>query len=200
MGEYSVITVAWQYGSGGEKIAAHLAARLGVPCYAEVGGEKTEPSLQTSGREQGEWLYLLSTGTENGVSANILPPLPAGEDRFFASCERIRHMAARGPCVIASDLGEFVLRAQKDRVSIFICADRQYRRRAVEQEEALSAAEALGRLEKADRRQRSTYGFYTGERWDVLDRYSLCISASAMEEADAVALIEGMIRRGDKRE
>ena len=195
MDEYSVITVAWQYGSGGERLAVRLAERLGIPCYVKESGDVSD-DWQISGQERGEWLYLLATGTEHGVCSSVAPPLPAGEDRFFVSCEMIRRTAARGPCVIASELGEFALRERKDRISIFICADRGYRRRTIERDEGLSSAEAVGRLEKADRRQRSEYGFYTGERWDALDRYALCVNASALGEERTVALMEDVIKRG----
>lgn len=74
-----------------------------------------------------------------------------------------------------------------------VCSCTQIRCAFISEQLHLSKKEAKNKLEETDKHRRDYYEYYTGNRWDDLDNYDLCIDSDKMTIDGAVALIRSCI-------
>ena len=126
-----IIAINRQYGSGGKEIGTKVAKDLGIPIYDQ---EIPEMAAQKSGirkdyfekvdeKPTDSFLYALAMNTfsMNGT-VNPFDHTLSSDRLFNIQAEVVKDMAKQGPCVIIGRCGEYILRDEPNRISIYICS------------------------------------------------------------------------------
>lgn len=201
-----VITVGRELGSGGKSVAEALARELGVAVYdrrliemaAEESGFDRSIFEQADERTSRGWMsallsYLRSPFT--GADAASQSPL-SGESLFRIQSDVIRGLAERESCVFVGRCADYILRDHPRPVSLFVTADRADRVERLCASQRIAPAEAGRRIDAADSRRASYYGYFTGRTWGAASSYDLCVNTSRLGiDATVRCLLEYVDRR-----
>ena len=90
---------------------------------------------------------------------------------------------------------DYVLRDNPARLSIFVYADIEARKKRVAARHDITESAAIDVINKTDRRRASYYNFYTGGKWGKYDNYHLAIDSSILGIEGTAAVIAEMARR-----
>lgn len=198
-----IITIARQYGSGGREIGERVAELLGIDKYdrefvtlaAEQEGKYSEEALEkVDERTTSSLLYTLALGSNTfGIHAGA-HFLPLNDKLFVIQSQLIRSLAEKGSSVMIGRCADYVLREDPARLSVFIYADIDSRKKRVAARHELSEDRALDLINKTDRRRASYYNFYTGGKWGKYDNYHLAINSTVLGIEGTAQLIANMAR------
>ena len=198
-----IITIARQYGSGGREIGERVAELLGIDKYdrefvtlaAEQEGKYSEEALEkVDERTTSSLLYTLALGSNTfGINAGA-HFLPLNDKLFVIQSQLIRSLAEKGSSVMIGRCADYVLREDPARLSVFIYADIDSRKKRVAARHELSEDRALDLINKTDRRRASYYNFYTGGKWGKYDNYHLAINSTVLGIEGTAQLIANMAR------
>lgn len=199
----TIITIARQYGSGGREIGERVAELLGISKYDKefvtMAAEK-ENALDPHALEKvderatSSLLYTLAMGSNMFHSPHISPALPLNDRLFAIQCSIIRSLAEEKSCVMIGRCADYVLRENPDRLSVFIYADIDARKKRVAERHGVKESEALDIINKTDRRRASYYNFYTGNKWGKYDNYHIAINSTVLGIEGTARLIADMAR------
>ena len=187
MAEKIIITIARQYGSGGREIGEKVAALLNIPCYdrelitMSAQNENINPEVAERADEvaANSLLYTLAVGSNAfGAAHHFGYSMPINDRLFVLQSDLIRRLAEKESCVIVGRCADYVLRENPDRLSVFIYADLEDRKKRVAARHDMSESKALDLINKTDRRRASYYNFYTGSKWGRYDNYHLALNSS----------------------
>ena len=183
-----VITIARQYGSEGHRIGEKVAAHLGIPFYdkelislaAQKSGYHPDALRQADEKAAGSLLYTLATGASalGGMMGHY--DIPINDKLFIVQNDIIKELAEKEQCVIIGRCGDYALRNFDNKLTIFIYGDVKERIRHIAELEGVSEDAAENMVAKEDKRRASYYNFYTGLKWGVPERYSLCLNSSVL--------------------
>ena len=206
----TIVTIARQYGSGGREIGERVAELLGIPKYDKefvTMAAEQESTLDPRALEKvderatSSLLYTLAMGSNMFHTPHISPALPLNDRLFAIQCSIIRNLAEEHSCVMIGRCADYVLRENPDRLSIFIYADIDARKKRVAERHNVKESEAIDIINKTDRRRASYYNFYTGNKWGKYDNYHIAINSTVLGIEGTARLIADMARlRGTAEE
>ncbi len=202
MNKRIIITIDRQYGSGGRDIGEQLAKELGIPFYNE---QITEMAAKESGMSKDVFdkvdetaasslLYSVVTGAY--MFGNHMPTaldLPINDKLFIAQTDVIKKIALEGSCVIVGRCADYILRDDKDLVSLFIYADKEVRMKRAVENYGLAQNKVESSINKKDKKRGSYYNYYSGEKWGNSVNYNLCIDSGMLGVAGSAAVIKTFI-------
>jgi len=172
-----IITIAREYGSGGSQVGSQLARELGVPFYdkesivsltAIKSGFTEDAVKNVEEKKPSSFLYnLYMTTTE----------LPIPDQVFLAQSQVIREAADQGSCVIVGRCGDYVLRNDKDMLSVFIHASVEDRVSRIQNDYGVKADDPVVLLKRIDRQRGSYYRHFTQRNWGHAKNYHLCVDS-----------------------
>ena len=90
---------------------------------------------------------------------------------------------------------DYVLRDHPDRLSVFIYADLDTRKKRVAERHDIKESEAIDIINKTDRRRASYYNFYTGNKWGKFDNYDMAINSSTFGVEETAKLIAAAVEK-----
>ena len=200
----AIITIARQYGSGGREIGERVAELLGIVKYDKefvtMAAEK-ESALDAQALEKvderatSSLLYTLAMGSNLFHTPHASPALPLNDKLFAIQCSIIRSVAEKDEsCVMIGRCADYVLREHPNRLSVFIYADLDARKKRVAERHNVKESEALDLINKTDRRRASYYNFYTGNKWGKYDNYHIAINSAVLGIEGTAQLIADMAR------
>lgn len=193
-----IITIARQFGSGGRAIGEALADKLGIKCYdrelisiaAKESGVDPEVFNSVDEKAANSLLYSLSMGLFSFGSSYDAGNLPVNDRLYLLQHKIIKKIAQEGPCVFVGRCADYILRDRGDVVSIYICADLDYRiKRAVEQKE-INENKAEQAVLKTDKSRANYYNYYSGKKWGQPENYDFCLNRTRLNDEQAVKVIE----------
>ena len=198
-----VITIARQYGSEGHTIGEQLAKRLGVPFYdkelidlaAQKSGYHPDALKRADEKAAGSLLYTLATGATSLGSMIGHYDIPINDKLFIVQNDVIKELAEKGQCVIIGRCGDYALRNFDNKVTVFICGDAETRVKHICDTLGVTKDAAESMIAKEDKRRASYYNFYTGQKWGVPDRYTLCLNSSVLGVEGCVDVIADVVAR-----
>lgn len=206
----TIITIARQYGSGGREIGERVAELLGIPKYDKefvTMAAEQESALDPRALEKvderatSSLLYTLAMGSNMFHTPHISPALPLNDRLFAIQCSIIRNLAEEHSCVMIGRCADYVLRENPDRLSVFIYADIDARKKRVAERHNVKESEAIDIINKTDRRRASYYNFYTGNKWGKYDNYHIAINSTVLGIEGTARLIADMAKiRGTEEE
>jgi cytidylate kinase len=182
-----VIVVGRQLGSGGRDIAKMLANDFNCKfCDREL--------LNLAAKESGfsekffeqydEHKYFLRSVFHLHVphvsEGNFYDDNLSEESLFKFQSDAIRKAADESSCVFVGRCADYVLRDNKDLVSIFISADTENRLKRVCERCQCDSATARKTISNCDSNRASYYNYYTGRKWGAAESYDLCINSGVL--------------------
>jgi CMP/dCMP kinase len=202
MSTLPVITISRQYGSGGRQIGKQLAEALQIPFYdnelitlaAQESGFDKKMFEDADKAAYSSLLFSLSMYGGSVASAGGKFAMPLPDRVYLIQSDLIRKLAGEGPCVIVGRCADYILRKEKNCLSVFLRAPQADRvRRAVDEygDDLNSAAEKLAKL---DKKRSVYYAHYTGDQWGASSHYDLILNTSAFGIDGTVSLIEAAAR------
>ena len=198
-----VITIARQYGCEGHRVGEKVAEILGIPFYdkelislaAEKSGYHPEALRQADEKAAGSLLYTLATGagTLGGMMRHYDSPI--NDKLFIVQNDIIKELAEKEQCVIIGRCGDYALRDFENKVTVFIYGDLADRVRHISEVNQVSVSAAESLVAKEDKRRASYYNFYTGLKWGVPERYSICLNSSLLGIDGCAEMIVDLVNR-----
>lgn len=196
-----IITIARQSGSGGHEIGERLAKKLNIPLHDRNLVEKAVEELKLDKSESGsvdekvlsDYISNFVTGYQ-GLFGMDRPYYMAeyggtvSEQMYKTQSQIIRELADQGPCVIVGRCADYVLRKRDDVLSVFICADEDYRIERMMKVRDMNRERAAHTIKTTDKSRSTYYNVYTEKKWDASDNYDMILNVSRLG-ADAVVEI-----------
>lgn len=197
-----IITVSRQFGSGGRELGRRLAEELKIEYYdKEIVTEIAEHTALSEDyvKEIIECtphnLYPITVGHSFAYLES--PAFQNTQSVYKAQKEIILSLAEKSDCVIVGRCADFILR-DKDPYRIFVYADiesrmARCRSRSTKAEEYDDKA-LKKMINKIDKNRRSYYEFYTGNKWDDISNYNMCINTTDTDIKEFVSVIAKMFK------
>lgn len=192
-----VITVARGFGSGGRTIGKLLAQRLDIAYYNDelikLASEESGINLELFGkadervkaslfkrynRSYGEW--TISPDSDRFVSDDNL---------FNYQAKIIRELADKSSCVIIGRCADYILRGRDNVSRIFVYADESACISRVTELYGMLPDEAEKKIAAIDKARASYYKYYTGNEWDSVHNFDLCLNTSGISFEKATDII-----------
>lgn len=184
MSKKIIITISRQYGSAGRIIGQRLAAELDISFYDREFLEDITKKLGVSSDffkedNRGEdGMYNVSRTRLNPLSTVM--SLSVNLEVYESAASLIRSIARRESAVIVGRCADYVLKDEKNVLSLFLYAEKQDRiRRGIELYH-IDAKHAQETMERFDRKRARFYEYYTDRKWGALSNYDMMINTSRM--------------------
>ena len=195
-----LISISWEFGSGGYEIARELAQRLHIQFY---GNEELIPE---EARESGlpeSYIHGLEHSMSNGIlhdfmnasyaMNNALTPL---EQLFAARVKIIRNIAAaEESALLVGRCSDYILYDDPNNFRIFIHAPTTKRIQFVSAKEQLSEDQVRSQLESTDAARARYYEQFTGREWGNTKYYNLALDTNLFGIEGSLQVIENAIRQ-----
>ena len=178
-----IITVDWEFGSGGDQLARDLAEKIGAKVYSNdelVSMEIEESGLPERFVTEHEKLMRHSAFYDYAAYAyRIQQNLDPLDELYAAQVEVIRRIAATEQCaIIFGHCGNHILRDDPNCFKIFIHAETSGRLKR-SKEHYKTDDEAAKRAIAATDHSRAKYHYdFTGEMWGQAKYYDLSFSTT----------------------
>ncbi len=194
----TIITIARQYGASGRFTGELLSKKLGIPCYdrelitmaVDKSGFKEEFIESYDEKAQSSLLYTLAVGSvDYGTPVPLAYNMPVSDKLFIMQSNIIRDLADKSSCIIVGRCADYVLRENKNRVSVYLKASMPVRAERVAKRHDISPDKAQDMCIKTDRRRASYYSHYTGQKWGRADLYDLIIDTTKIGAEGASEVI-----------
>ena len=186
-GKKIIITISREYGSGGRYVGKLLAEDLGIIFY-----DKNIISL--AAKESGlseEYINNIDQKKKNGTYQNN------NDDRLFITESKvINKIANNNSCIIVGRCADYILRNNKNVISIFLYSDNNSKVARAVKYYGLSKDKALKEITKINKERAKHYKFYTNRDWLDFNNYDLCLNVDQLGIENTVKLIKEYI---DKR-
>lgn len=204
-----IVTIARQYGSGGDEVGQRLADISGYKFYdkdliilaAQKSGYSTDALRNVDEKAANSLLYTLALGSAAYNHGIEHVNLPINDKLFVIQSEIIKDIAKKDEgAVIVGRCADYVLSGSPNLVRIFLCADFDVRVKSVMKQEGVSEAQAKDMIVKTDKRRGNYYSYYTGDKWGKAEKYDLVISTSTIGIAGAADLIYSYLQMLDAKE
>jgi len=200
-----VVTISRQLGSGGASVGERLASRTGIFFIDREILQRAAQSLKAEEEEiaarderrSSFWDRLLESCAVSLSDVYLPQKVTVIPDRelYEAQSEIIRRIAGECSAVIVGRGGFHVLREHPRHVSVFLHADRAFRRERVARRLGVSAAEADKLIEKSDHDRSRYIRALTGRDWCDARRYQLSIDTGEITLDTTVEIVLSVMKQ-----
>lgn len=177
-----IITISREFGSGGRFIGEEVAKKLGVAYYdRDIIGQIAEQSglspeyIQENAElspKKGLFSYAFSGRDITGKSV---------EDVVYeAQTKIIMEIAEKESCVIIGRNADFILRDRDDVLNVFIHGNMPEKVQRICKLYHVTEEDAVNLINDTDKRRRTNYNFYTGQKWGMAGNYTLSLNSSVL--------------------
>lgn len=203
-----LISIGRSYGSGGLSFAHALHDSLGIPLFDKNILDKT--ASQSNIRKE----LLEEVDETNGISIpyvcsssfpfsssffSYTSDYLSNENLFSKQAETIHLIAQKGSAIFVGRCSDYVLRDDPCLRSIFVTDRPEVRVETISKRLNIPTEEAKEWMEKADKRRREYYNFYTSRHWGQADNYDICIQLSTIGMECAVQMVREWILSSSDR-
>ena len=180
-----IITIARQHGSMGKQIGMMVAEKLGVPCYTK---ELTALAASQSGLAS----EFIEDVDENHASLihQLYCSKTVEAQAVIAQEKIINRIADQGSCVIVGRAADYVLKDRDNVLSLFLYAPQSTRIRNIMEMYGDSDVDAYEQMIRSDKARAAYKERISGEAWEDMNQYDLCISTEAGKEEVAERLYQ----------
>lgn len=194
-----VITIARGFGSGGKAIGGMIAQELGIPCYdkqlldmaSEYSGINKQLFAETDEKLRGNFITKLLAKTPYTY---VVQPndkeFTSDINLFNIQSEIIREMAKTESFVVIGKCADYVLKDQKNVVSIFVDAPEKDCIETVCDRMQVPEKKAIELIHKTDKYRADYYRYYThGRDWKNPSNYDLILNSKRVGWDHCVRLV-----------
>ena len=200
--ENYVITIARGFGSGGKDIAERLSKVLQIPCYEKeiltMASEQSGLSEnlfnladeKMRGSQLAKLVKKLSHLRASGVEA-VEKEFVSDEELYSIQVEIIKKLAETQSCIIVGKCADYILKNNKNVISLYIEAPRAYCVQSVMDKMQVSKERANELIKKTDKYRAEYYKFYTGGNyWTNPVNYDLTLNSDRIGRENCVKIIK----------
>ncbi|MBR5730746.1 MAG: cytidylate kinase-like family protein, partial [Firmicutes bacterium] len=195
-----IVTLDWEFGSGGYALAYDLAEKIGAKVYSNdelVSMEIAESGLPERFMTEHEKLMRHSALYDYSTYAYMIQQTLDPLDELYAAQVRVlRRIAQEEKCaVILGHCGNYILRDDPNCFKVFVHAERKDRVERSERQHKLSEEEAERAMHATNRSRSKYHQDFTGEMWGQACYYDLSLSLSAFNRENSSSLVADAIER-----
>lgn len=189
-----IISISREYGSGGHKIARHLAERFELPIYDhnlldEIVAGKNMNKDKLAKYDEAPRVKVASRSVR-GFSNS--PEDAVAEMQF----KFLKDKATSGESfVIVGRCSESVLKEFEGLVPIFVIADKDFKINRVMTERHFTEKEAIAAIARHDKKRKAYHNHFAEGKWGDSRHYDMCINSSKLGLEGTIDLLEGYIRK-----
>ncbi|MDH8700997.1 cytidylate kinase [Dysgonomonadaceae bacterium PH5-43] len=180
-----IITIGRELGSGGKLLGEMLSKELNIPCYDKelialaskesgLGTEFFEKADEKSSHSIFGSLFGSRSGFIGDSSNNYL----SNETLFKIQSDVIKNLAEKSSCIFVGRCADYILRDNKNLLSIFVSANLDNRINTISQNNNISKTEAQTLIEQTDKKRANYYNYFSNKTWGMAASYDLCFNSS----------------------
>ena len=200
--EKCVITIARGFGSGGRTIGKLLAKKLDIDYYNDdlikLASEESGINLELFGKADERVKGNLFKRYKRSYGEWTIPPdsdmFVSDDNLFNYQAKIIRDLADKQNCIIIGRCADYILKDDPKVIRLFFYADEKACIKNVVDMYAISEKEARERIEDIDRSRAAYYKYYTGNEWNDVNNYDLCINTGRLGFETSVEVVLGYMR------
>ena len=175
----------FQHGSAGKQIGKLVAEKLNIPFYYK---ETTALVAKESGLCE-EFLKEINKKSESALY-DLYLSTDVAQIAINAQEKVIKDIASKGSCVILGRAADYVLRDNKNLVSVFVYAPMDYRIKKVQEMYGDDEQTALQNIQRSDKSRANYYKSITSKEFGDANNYDLCVDSSIGEEKTVDLIVE----------
>ena len=175
-----IITIAREYGSGGRYVGKLLAKMLNLKFYDKnlIRIVSDESGLSASYIEENE--QNIHGNLLSSFNTQYYNNLSNDDNLFIAESNAIRNIAEKGGCVIVGRCSNYILRDNKNVISIFLYSDDNNKIKRAVKYYGLKEENALKEINRINKNREKHYNYYTHEKWRNINNYDLSINVDKL--------------------
>ena len=175
-----IITIAREYGSGGRYVGKLLAKMLDLKFYDKnlIRIVSDESGLSASYIEENE--QNIHGNLLSSFNTQYYNNLSNDDNLFIAESNAIRNIAEKGGCVIVGRCSNYILRDNKNIISIFLYSDDNNKIKRAVKYYGLKEENALKEINRINKNREKHYNYYTHEKWRNINNYDLSINVDKL--------------------
>ena len=197
--ENFVIAITRTSGSGATSIGRILAKNLGVELYdrnlLRLASDDSGISQELFARaDEDQKQSLLFRVSQKVYKGGVIPPeredFTSNNNLFNYQAKVLQELADVSSYVVIGRAADYVLRDKPNLVRVFIYVSRE---KCIEKEmnrQKIDWKRADRFISKTDKYRRDYYRYFTGQEWENMRNYDLCINTTAMTYEQAARAIE----------
>lgn len=186
-----VITISREYGSGGRYVGKLLAESLNLKLY--------DKELITLTNKESGFSEKYISETEQKLTNNMMQnPYYNNDDKIFIAEANIIKQLAKKPCVIIGRCADYVLKDNKNKMSVFLyTSDDNKVKRAIKYYN-LESSTAKKTIDRINRARMKHYKYYTNRNWKDFTNYDLVINVDALGPEKTAEFLKEIILKRNK--
>ena len=194
-----IIAITRTCGSGATSIGKILAKNLGVEIYdrniLRLASDDSGISEELFARaDEDQKQSLLFRASQKVYSGGLIPPekedFTSNNNLFNYQAKVLRELADESNYVVIGRAADYVLRDKPGLVRVYIYASRE---KCIEKEmnrQTIDWKTADKFISKTDKYRRDYYRYFTGQEWENMQNYDLCINTTQMTYERAAKAIQ----------
>ena len=194
-----VIAITRTCGSGATSIGKILAKNLGVEIYdrniLRLASDDSGISEELFARaDEDQKQSLLFRASQKVYTGGLIPPekedFTSNNNLFNYQAKVLRELADESNYVVIGRAADYVLRDNPGLVRVYIYASRE---KCIEKEmnrQKIDWKTADKFITKTDKYRRDYYRYFTGQEWENMQNYDLCINTTQMTYEQAAKAIQ----------
>ena len=194
-----VIAITRTCGSGATSIGKILAKNLGVEIYdrniLRLASDDSGISEELFARaDEDQKQSLLFRASQKVYTGGLIPPekedFTSNNNLFNYQAKVLRELADESNYVVIGRAADYVLRDKPGLVRVYIYASRE---KCIEKEmnrQKIDWKTADKFISKTDKYRRDYYRYFTGQEWENMQNYDLCINTTQMTYERAAKAIQ----------
>jgi len=197
--EHFVVTISRQLGAGGVYVGQQLAKKLNV-FYAdrEIIREAAkklsvlEDAVESREEKIGSFWKSFLRPYAAGMADAYVPPkvsIPTTRELFEAETQVIKRIAGESSAIIIGRCGSYILRDHPHRISIFLHADKAFRKKRLAEFYKVSEDTAEKMIARSDKERSLYHRTFTGTDWTDVTRYDLALDTGKIGFDQSVDII-----------
>lgn len=171
-GNFMIITIARQCGSGGVSVGKMIADYYDIPIYDKA-------SLNELAQEKGIYDKYSNFLAERTVNS-LLYAITMGDNVAKITDtpkEVLAQLIGDQDCVLVGRCGNFVYRDRSDCVSVYLHGDLHQRVAVMEKQLGVSEKVAKKLVQDTDEERAAYHKYYTKENWGAAEHYDICLDS-----------------------
>ena len=194
-----IIAITRTCGRGATSIGKILAKNLGVEIYdrniLRLASDDSGISEELFARaDEDQKQSLLFRASQKVYSGGLIPPekedFTSNNNLFNYQAKVLRELADESNYVVIGRAADYVLRDKPGLVRVYIYASRE---KCIEKEmnrQKIDWKTADKFISKTDKYRRDYYRYFTGQEWENMQNYDLCINTTQMTYERAAKAIQ----------
>ena len=201
--EHFVISITRTCGSGATSIGRILAKNLGVELYdrnllrlaSDESGINQELFARADEDQKRSILFRASQTVYKKVyNGELIPPekedFTSNNNLFNYQAKVLRELADESSYVVIGRAADYVLNDKPNLVRVFIYASREKCIQNEMNRQKIDRKRADKFITKTDKYRRDYYRYFTGQEWENMRNYDLCINTTDMTFEQAAKAIQ----------